>query len=96
MVNNMDDLVDNQEEADTKVILHILHVYGEDSSVSINLRSPSGDTDITVLSTALLYQFRSRVFLDNGSGSSRKCIWLGSINLTSTKIYNRITFLYWQ
>ena len=69
-------LVSNHEEA--KVILHCLQEYDD---VSINLRSPSGDTDIIVLAVMFLHQFRNQIYLDNGSGSSRKCIWLGNVYL---------------
>ena len=78
----MDDLVSNQEGADTKVILPTLHALGEDSIVSINLRSPSGDTDIIVLSTALLYQFISRVFSGQLARKLKKMYLVGKYQFT--------------
>ena len=65
-------LKSNQEEADTKVILHCLQILKSNQTSIVKLRSPSGDTDIVVLSVALLYEFRNRVILDEGSGDNRK------------------------
>ena len=42
-------LSSNQEEADTKLLLHANHALYEDSSKAVILRSPSGDVDINVL-----------------------------------------------
>jgi hypothetical protein len=43
------ELTSNQEEADTKVILHCWDALLKDPNMSVILRSHSGDTDITVL-----------------------------------------------
>ena len=69
-------LVSNQEEADTKVILHCYHILNESTNSIVTLRSPSGDTDIIVLAISLLKDFGDRVLLDNGSGKHRKVIKL--------------------
>ena len=34
---------------------------------------------------SLLYTYKERVFIDNGTGKSRKLIWLGGINLSHEK-----------
>ena len=47
----------------------------------ITLRSPSGDTDIVVLTVALLYEFRNRVLIDDGSGDSRNVIQISNIDI---------------
>ena len=47
------ELVSNQEEADTNVILHSINVIKK-SKLGVVLRSPFGDTDITVLAVALI------------------------------------------
>jgi len=47
------------------------------------IRSPSGDTDIIVLCVALLK--RDQVMIDNGSGKARTYIWLGNLELSSSK-----------
>ena len=72
-------LVSNQEEADTKVILHTLEALKSNGNVCI--RSPSGDTDILVIAISLL-KGNSRVLVDTGNGNRRKKIWLDSITLT--------------
>ena len=50
----VDELNSDQEEADTRVILHALHAITSDNNLSVKLRSPSGDTEIFVLAAALL------------------------------------------
>ena len=64
-------LTSNQEEADNKVILHSHQILKSNETSVITLRSPSGDTDIVVLTIALLYEFRNRVLIDDGSGDNR-------------------------
>ena len=46
-------LASNQEEADTKVTLHSMNVIKK-SELGVVLRSPSSDTNITVLAVALI------------------------------------------
>ena len=75
------DLQSNQEEADTKVILHTMHILQE-SELCVLLRSPSGDTDITVLALSVVdEEKRSRVFYDYGNGKHRKGTLLSDICL---------------
>ena len=74
-------LLSNQEEADTKVIAHSIQALTENTSHQVIIRSPSGDTDILVLATSLLYEYRSKVNIDNGSGKNRKLIWFGGLDL---------------
>ena len=47
----------------------------------ITLHSPSRDTDIVVLTFALLYEFRNRVLIDGGSGDNRKVMRLSNIDI---------------
>ena len=79
-VTNVENLVSNQEEADTKVVLHTLEALKSDDG-NVCIRSPSGDTDILVIAIGLL-NGNSRVFVDTGNGGNRKKIWLDSITLT--------------
>ena len=72
------ELKTNQEEADTKVILHILHVL-RNSELSVVLRSPSGDTDIMVLALGIITEHQDRVYFDYASGKNRKGTWLNAI-----------------
>ena len=44
-----EELSTNQEEADTKVILHCHHSLQENPSSKVVLRSPSGDTNTLIL-----------------------------------------------
>ena len=75
-------MISNQEEADTKVILHSHQVLDVCETNQVLLRSPSGDTDILILVVSLLYDYKERIVLDNGVGNSRKLIWLGNIDIS--------------
>ena len=75
-------LSSNHEEADKKVIAHAIEYLSSSNEKKVLIRSPSGDADIIVLCVSLLYTYKERVFIDNGTGKSRKLIWLGGINLS--------------
>ena len=77
----MTDLSSNHEEADTKVILHCANTLSASKESVVILCSPSGDTDINVLATALLYNYKSRLFIECGSGSNKKGWWLKDFEL---------------
>ena len=68
-------LSSNQEEADTKVILHTMDALNMEESTKVHLRSPSGDTDILVLAIALV-STPNHVYYDYGTGKNRKCVRL--------------------
>ena len=74
-------LTSNQEEADIKVILHSHQILKCNDTSVITLLSPSGDTNIVVLTIALLYEFRNRVLIDDGSGDNRMVMWLSNIDI---------------
>ena len=80
-----DQLLSTQKEADTKIIAHAVHIFHQDTENKVVIRSPSGDTDILVLSAALLYNFKEHAVTDNGSGQSRKCIDLRSLQFSECK-----------
>ena len=75
----------NQEEADTKLLLHAKHVLDSDDRKLVLVRSPSGDTDIQVLliSTFLEESEQKRIYIDSGSGKSRKILHLDSVDMNS-------------
>ena len=78
-VTQLDDLVSDQEEADTKVVLHAIDALKTDGNVCI--RSPSGDTDILVIAIGLI-RANPRVLVDSGNGDHRRKVWLDSITLS--------------
>ena len=84
-----EELKSDQEEADTKVVLHALSVFSTSNDICI--RSPSGDTDIFVIALGTIAQ-RSRVKFDYGNGSNRKEIWLDQINLRADRCQALIGF----
>ena len=74
-------LTSNQEEANTKVILNSLQVLKSNETSVITLHSPSGDTDKVVLTVALLYEFRNRILIDDGSWDNRTVMQLSNIDI---------------
>ena len=53
-----DQLLSTQEEADIKIFGHAVEILHQDIENKVVTRSPPNDTDILVLSAALLYNFR--------------------------------------
>ena len=76
------ELVSNQEEADTKVVLHSIHAFNRDQVSNIIIRSPSGDIDIIVIIIGLLLDKQTCCFLDTGSGNNRKGLWLSDVDMS--------------
>ena len=68
----------NQEEADTKVILHSGHAISTTEG-SIILRSSSGDVDVMIIAISLI-DTSKHVLVDYGNGKNRKGVWLNSID----------------
>jgi len=71
-----DTLCSDQEEADTKVVLHTIDALSRGGNVVI--RSPSGDTDIFVIALGIVNDL-PKVRFDYGAGKNRKSIWLDKI-----------------
>ena len=78
-VTTVDELSSNQEEADTKVILHSVHAISTTEG-SIVLRSSSCDIDIIIIAISLI-DASKRVLVDYGKGKIRKGVWLNAIDL---------------
>ena len=85
-------LVSNQDEADTKVVLHCIHALERNPSKNVIIRSPSGDTDIAVLMIGRLAQYETRCFLDNGTGNNRKGLWLDNLEMSEDAKLSLIGF----
>ena len=80
-VTTVDELSSNQEQADTKVILHSGYTISTTEG-SIILRFSSGDTDIMIIAISLI-DASKRVLVNYGNRKNRKGegIWLNSIDL---------------
>ena len=75
-------ITSNQEETDTKIILHNHQILkSNEASIKIMKRSPLGDTDIIVLTVALLYEFHNKALIDAGSEDNRKVMRLTNIDI---------------
>ena len=75
-------LKSNQEEADSKVILHFLDALKEPETTVV-LRSSTGDTDIVVLAVSLISSSQDQVFTDYGNGKNLKAIKLSNANMAT-------------
>ena len=84
-ISTEDRLVSNQEEADTKVLLHCLHSLTCNQEKNVIVRSPSGDVDITVIMISKLLNNADRVFLDYGTGIHRKGMWLSDVDMPESE-----------
>ena len=73
------ELASNQEQADSRVILHALNALELDKVESVIIRPPSGDVDICVLVT----HHKEKIFLDNGKSDARRLIPPSSIDLSN-------------
>ena len=62
----------------------------EDNSRQAIIRSPSGDTDIIVLTISLLYEFKRHATIDNGTGKQRKSIRIGGLELSEQRCHSLI------
>jgi hypothetical protein len=66
----VDDLKSNQEEADTRIILHCLHIARDSSDdCVITVRSP--DTDVFILLLHFTSGLQQKVLFDTGVGNNR-------------------------
>ena len=72
----------NQEEAETKVIIHAVHALQQQAITRAVIKSGSGDTDIIILSISLLSAYKENVFMKNGSGTNHVLSWLGNFDLS--------------
>ena len=69
----MQKLSSNQEQANTKLLLHASHALSKDSTNTIVVRSPSGDVDIDIL---FVFMF------EENSGKNRKILSVGSFDIS--------------
>ena len=72
LVEIFEDLSSNQEEVDTKLLLHANYAVLLDPDGSIIVRSPSGDVDINVLFICMFSEKAEQIYIDYGTGKSRK------------------------
>ena len=72
----------NQKEADTKLLLHANHTVLLHPDGSIIVRSPSGDVDINVLFICMFLEKAEQIYIDYGTGKSRKILKLGSVDMS--------------
>ena len=79
-VRLLNNLSSNQEEADTKVILHAVDALHAEDNSKAQLRSLSGDNNILVLAITLIPTL-NRVFYDYSTGKNRKCICLNEYHV---------------
>ena len=76
------ELSSNQEEADTKLILHCANALQSNGSGCVILRSHFGDTDINIVAASLIVRDSSRGFIDFNTAEHRKVLCLGDLELS--------------
>ena len=80
-VESVDALSSNQEEADTKLLLHAREFLENSTDALVLVRSPSGDIDLNVLFVNMFQAESERMYIDFGTGKSRKIFKLSSIDM---------------
>ena len=88
----VEDLSSNQEEADTKVVLHASHAVNAQPNKTVIVRNYSGDIDITVIMLSLIIDHCERVILDFNKGKDRKAVQLSDINMSTEEKAALIAF----
>ena len=79
------ELASNQEEADSKLLLHSKLSIHNNPDHKIVIRSPSGDIDIKILFINIFYNNTDIIWIDSGTGDNRRTINLKSIDIDSDK-----------
>ena len=64
-------LSSSQEEAVTKLILDVHEILKESFS-KVGIHSPSGETDISLLILAYLYEHKERIYIIDSHGQYKK------------------------
>ena len=83
LVEIFEDLSSNQEEADTKLLLHANHAVLSDPDGSIIVQSPSGNVDINVSFVWMFLEKAEQIYIDYGTGKSHKILKLGSVDMSN-------------
>ena len=76
------ELSSNQEEADTKLLLHTNHALQHSPELQVVVRSHSGDADINVLFVSKFID-TDKIILDFGTTTRRKVINIGSRRMSN-------------
>ena len=85
-------LVSDQEEADTKLVLHSLHALNESPRKKVIIRSPSGDTDVLIILLSKMIGHQDKIYLDYGTGLNRKGLCLSNVVMSESKLKALIGF----
>ena len=78
----VEELSSNQEEADTKLLLHAKHALDDSDNASVIVPSPSGDVDINILFLGMFTIQPDKIFNDYGSGKSRGILQLSLVDMS--------------
>ena len=86
------ELCSNQEEADTKLILHCQHALNKSPDNIVIVRSPSGDIDIIVLMIGLFINNTEQIYIDSGREQYRRGFKLCDLNIDNNMKLSLIGF----
>ena len=84
-VTEVPQLSSNQEEADTKLLLHTKHAIDENLGHNVIVCSPSGDVDINILFLAIFQEQAEHIWIDYGRGEHRKVLHLASVDMDADR-----------
>ena len=76
MISN---LCSSQEEADTRIILHMLNIIKKESDKEIPIIIRSPDTDVLILLIHFCTEINHKIYFDTGFGNKRRLISINNI-----------------
>ena len=93
--SHIEELERDHEEADTKIAYLIQHAVrnSDGQSIACVVRSSSGDVDIPIILLGMESISNVEIYIDNGSGKSRKLLHLNTCSLTSQQRKALVAYL---
>ena len=92
-VASVPEMIKNQEEADSRLILNAFHALQDDTNSQVVIKAISADTDISILALFHLYDFKERVILETGITANRKLMSIASYELSESHRYALMAFM---
>ena len=98
--SRVEELETDHEEAGTKIAYLIQHAVrnSDGQSIACAVRSSSDDVDIPIILLGMESISNAEIYIDNGSGKSRKLLHLNTCSLTSQqkKSISWSSCIYWK
>ncbi len=81
-IDVIQELSSNQEEADTKLLLHANQALSQDPAKAVVVHSPSGDVDINILFLSMFEENSDKIHIDYGTGKNCRILSVGSMDMS--------------